>query len=190
MAATVRDVVADVVAQRAPQEQPLVDGLARLDPDEVVGLLSRRRTAREPLGFGLSEAVAVITPVVWMAVDEACRSAVTASVGGARLRLVGGMRRLLRRPPAESLTVPELTREQLQAVHRRVREGADRVGLDESAALGLADTVVARLALERPATAEEQPATAAEPGGARRDEVDSAPPGDEPGGPTGQEPRP
>jgi hypothetical protein len=77
-----------------------------------------------------------------------------------------------------------------------VREGADRVGLDENAALGLADTVVARLALERattveerPLTAEEQPATAAEPGGVRRDEADPAPPGDASGGLTGQEPR-
>lgn len=154
MGTTVSAVVLDVVTQYAPQERQLVEWLARLDDDEVVRLLRRRR-ADDPLGFGLSEAVAVVTPVVWLVVDEAFRGV----VGAAAVGLAGRIGRLVRRTPPPSPGLPELSREQLAAVHRRVVEGATRAGLDAPAAGALADGVVARLALdpaERDNPAEEE----------------------------------
>ncbi|MBM0227663.1 MULTISPECIES: hypothetical protein [Micromonospora] len=148
MAATVPEVVRDVITEVAPHELPLVEGLSRLPPDRVAGLL-RRPHRPEELGFGLTEAVAALTPVVWIAVDEASRMGVKALADG-----VGGrLRRLFRRRsrPALPATVPHLTREQLAAVHDRVRAGASAAGLDDPAARGVADHVVARLVLEPPA---------------------------------------
>ncbi|MFI5619748.1 hypothetical protein [Streptomyces sp. NPDC051567] len=136
-------VVLDVVTQYAPQERQLVEWLARLDEDEVVRLLRRRR-GEDPLGFGLSEAVAVVTPVVWLAVDEAFRGL----IGAAAVGLAARLGRLVRRTPPLSAGMPKLSREQLAVVHRRVLEGAAGAGLDRSAADALADGVVARLALD------------------------------------------
>ncbi|MEU9114971.1 hypothetical protein AB0D04_25085 [Streptomyces sp. NPDC048483] len=162
MSVDVRDVVSDVVAQQAPEELPLVDGLARLDHDEAVRLLKRRNTSA-PLGFGLSEIAAVITPVVWIAVDEACRASVGRLMGRVTPRLAALGRRMLRRPPAPSPEVPALTAEQLNSVHRRVCEGAARAGLEGAAVEALADCVVARLALERDALPAVSPPAEPEP---------------------------
>ncbi|MFJ6382430.1 hypothetical protein ACIQI7_20800 [Kitasatospora sp. NPDC092039] len=136
----------DVVTRLAPEELPLLRGLDRLSSEEVVALFGRRRRG-EPLGFGLAEAAALATPVVWMAVDEACRAAVGAGVA----RAGGGLRRLWRRGrgrPAPEPPVPPLDERQLAAVHARVRTGAREAGFDEPAAGALADCVVARLAME------------------------------------------
>ncbi|MFJ6774219.1 hypothetical protein ACIQOV_25250 [Kitasatospora sp. NPDC091257] len=157
MAGSVRDVVVDVVTRLAPEELPLLRGLDGLSSEEVVALFGRRQRG-EPLGFGLAEAAALATPVVWMAVDEACRAAVGAGVR----RAGGGLRRLWRRGRARSAVeppVPPLDERQLAAVHARVRTGAREAGFDEPAAGALADCVVARLAMEPGA-----PAPPAEPG--------------------------
>ncbi|MFD8543216.1 hypothetical protein [Streptomyces sp. NPDC059649] len=151
MSGDVRGVVSDIVAQQAPEELPLVDGLARLDHEEAVRLLKRRNTSA-PLGFGLAETAAVITPVVWLAVDEVCRASARTLVGGVLAGLGARLRRLLRTPPAPPPEVPALTADQLPAVHRRVCEGAARAGLEEAAAEVLADRVVARLALPQAVT--------------------------------------
>ncbi|WP_371495522.1 hypothetical protein OG871_08350 [Kitasatospora sp. NBC_00374] len=154
MGTTVRDVVAEVIARQAPQERQLVEWLGRLDEGEVVRLLKRRKRG-DPLGFGLTEVAAVVTPVVWIAVDEAFRGMVGATANSAVRRVAGGVRRrwrrVLRRGPEAPPAMPVLTREQLAAVHRRVSEGAARAGLDEPAALALANCVVARLVLDEPA---------------------------------------
>ncbi|MEU4075558.1 hypothetical protein [Streptomyces venezuelae] len=154
MGGTVRDVVADVVARQAPHELPLLQGLAALEADEALAAL-RRPDGPEDLGFGLAEAAAVVTPLVWLVVDEACRSAVGAAVERSAAGLGGplrrGLRRVLRRPePAAELAVPALDAAQLSAVHARIKEGALGRGLDATAAEALADAVVARLAMEGP----------------------------------------
>ncbi|WP_063785037.1 hypothetical protein [Streptomyces sp. TP-A0356] len=156
MSPLVREVVESVVREQAPSELPLVEALGRLDEDSVVRLLNRRADHREPLGFGLAEVTAVVTPVVWIAVDEACRSGVKAMVGGVGPRLRRAVRSLLRRQPAALTTVPSLTRDQLDAVHQQVREGAVGAGMDESTSRALADCVVARLVLDPPAPQSER----------------------------------
>ncbi|MFE5595070.1 hypothetical protein [Streptomyces sp. NPDC056549] len=175
----VRTVIGDVVAELAPEEMPVLAALDHLDDPTVLRMLrGRRRT--EALGFGLAEVAAVVTPIVWLAVDEACRAAVAGTVESARGRFTRGARRLLRRQPAPDApaveagtedgaatgadadtrtepgtgagqaVVPTLTREQLEVVHRRVLADAGAVGLPTADATVLADRVVARLVLAAP----------------------------------------
>jgi hypothetical protein len=59
----VRDLVHDVVRQCAPEELPILNGLADYD-DAVVVRRLRRGRRREPLGFGPDEVSALVTPVV------------------------------------------------------------------------------------------------------------------------------
>lgn len=145
----VRDVVRDVVAEVAPEEQPLVAGLLRFDDATVVRRLSGRGRRHEPLGFGLGEVAALVTPVVWLAVNQTAQRVVGAALDGAAGRARGALRRLSRRPP-ESVTVPPLSREQLAMVRQLVLEVAAELHLDEERARAVADAVVARLALAGP----------------------------------------
>lgn len=69
----IADVVRDIVAEVAPAELPVAEGLRRLGDDGAVRRLVRRRWRREPLGFGLGEVVPLVTPVLWVALDEAVR---------------------------------------------------------------------------------------------------------------------
>ncbi|MFD7631042.1 hypothetical protein ACFV7Q_34305 [Streptomyces sp. NPDC059851] len=145
----VRDVVRDVVAEVAPEELPLVAGLAGFDDATAVRRLGGRGRRRETLGFGLGEAAALVTPVVWLAVNHAAQRMVGAAVDGAADRARSGLRRLFRRPSRE-VTVPPLTREQLAEVREAVLEVAAQRGLEEDRASTIADAVVARLALAGP----------------------------------------
>lgn len=144
--ALLRDVVRDVVAARAPEETVLLDGLTDLPDGEVTRLLrGRARQRNGPLGFGLPEAVALVTPVVWLVLDEIAQKAGEAAAEDTVSRLRRLIRRLLRRRPVRQ-SVPRLTPEQLDVVHGKVVARGVAAHLDEETALGLADAVVSRLA--------------------------------------------
>jgi hypothetical protein len=140
----VRDIVRDVIAETAPNELPLVDGLRQFDDDTAVRRLRKARSSDDPLGFGLGEVVASLTPVVWLALDEVGRRMVGAAVDTTVTR---AKRKLFRRR-SEPVRVPALTSQQLADVRRRVIESAIHDGVDPEQAERLADAVVARLALD------------------------------------------
>ncbi|MFE3763646.1 hypothetical protein ACFXPI_18000 [Streptomyces sp. NPDC059104] len=158
---TVRQVVREVVAETAPAELVLVDGLARFDDATAVRRLRPRGGRREPLGFGLGEIAALVTPVVWLVLDQTARkfaeSAADGTVTGTRALL----RRVLRRT-AGPLVVPPLTPGQLAQVREHVLESASHRGLAVECAEAVADAVVARLALAVADPAPEGPAGPAE----------------------------
>ncbi|WP_232246673.1 hypothetical protein [Kitasatospora mediocidica] len=141
--------VRDVVAETAPTELVLVDGLTRFDDATAVRRLRPQGGRREPLGFGLGEIVTLVTPVVWLALDETAKklaeSAVDAGVKGGR----AVFRRVLRRPAAPAV-IPPLTPGQLAEVRARVLETASHRGVAAERAEAIADAVVARLALAAP----------------------------------------
>lgn len=146
-AATVRDVVHDVVARVAREELPVVEGLARFGEATVVRRLGHRGgRRREPLGFGAGEVAALVTGVVWLALDETVRQ-LGERVADGVLRGTGGLLRRVLRRHAEPAMVPPLTPEQLSEVRQRVLEVAARRGLERERAETVADAVVARLAL-------------------------------------------
>ncbi|MFE4924519.1 hypothetical protein [Streptomyces sp. NPDC056661] len=132
------------MAEVAPDELPLVEGLVELDDATAVRRLRGRGQRREPLGFGLDE-VLLVTPVVWLAVDEAVQRIEPAA---AVSRASSALRKLFRRP-AETVTVPPLTQEQLAEVRKSVLVAAQR-SLGEERALTIADAVVTRLVLPGP----------------------------------------
>jgi hypothetical protein len=140
----VRDVVRDVVAEVAPAELPLVDGLAFDDDETVVRRLSRTGPRREPLGFGWGEVVGLVTPVVWLVLDQVAQRLAGAAVDGTTRGTRGLLRRFVRRNRAPA-AIPKLTGDQLAELRREVLEQAIRRGLDAGTAIDLADTLVRRL---------------------------------------------
>ncbi|MFD8733442.1 hypothetical protein ACFV06_00800 [Streptomyces sp. NPDC059618] len=171
-AATVRDVVHDVVAQIAREELPLVEGLARFDDDTVGRRLGHREGQRpEPLGFGSDEVTALVTGVVWLTLDQTARQLGERTADGV-LRGAGGLLRRVMRRHTEPATVPPLTPEQLAEVRQRVLEVAARRGLGRERAETVADAVVARLALGTAQT--EPPAPQGELGGSADRSTDGA----------------
>ncbi|MEU4845904.1 hypothetical protein [Streptomyces gilvosporeus] len=145
-AARVRDVVRDVVAEVAAEELPVVDVLAGFDDTTVLQRLRRRSRRREPLGFGLDEVAVLVTPVVWLGVDQAAKRIADSAVDGASKGAKAVLRKVLRRPTA-SVVVPPLTPAQLGEVRRAVLEMAAQRGLAQEQAVTVADAVVARLAV-------------------------------------------
>ncbi|WP_052849790.1 hypothetical protein [Streptomyces avicenniae] len=144
MGSTVRHVVRDVVAARAPGELALLDTLLVLDDEEVGRALRGRARRGDTLGFGIAEATAVVVPVVWLVVDEVVNRGVGAAADSVlgRLRSRFGRRGL----PEEAAEVPALTREQLVVVHQLVVERGAAAGIGPKEAEALADAVVSRLA--------------------------------------------
>jgi hypothetical protein len=94
----------------------------------------------------LDEIAVLVTPVVWIAVEEAVRRIVDSAVAGVAKGLSARLRRLLRRRAAP-LTVPLLTREQIVEVQQRVLELAAQNGLEREHAATLANLLGARLSL-------------------------------------------
>lgn len=147
---TISDVVRDVIAEAAPEELAVAEGLRRLDPDTVRRRLRRRRGPREPVGFGLGVVVPLMTSVSWIALDEVVRHGVDEASGSLLHRLGaaarGFLRRLLRRP-ASQVIVPPLRPDQLAAVTRKIQELAPAYGLSAEQGRALGERVVARLVL-------------------------------------------
>ncbi|MGW6534760.1 hypothetical protein ACWGBV_00795 [Streptomyces sp. NPDC055051] len=142
----VRDLVRSVVASVAPEELPLVDGLRRFDDATVTRRLSRKEGRREPLGFGIGEVAALVTPVVWLVLDGVAQHMVASTVTRTSRRAKGIARRLFRRP-ASVAAVPALTRDQLVHVRALILATAQQRGFSAERADEIADAVVARLAL-------------------------------------------
>ncbi|MFJ8045507.1 hypothetical protein ACIRBX_33865 [Kitasatospora sp. NPDC096147] len=141
----VRDVVRDVAARVAPDEVVLVEGLCVLDDVAAVRRLSGR-DKQDPLGFGLAEAAALVTPVVWLVLNQMASTLAGAAAAGAARRSSRWLRRVLRRPSPPAV-LPPLGRDQLAEVHQRVLAEAVRRGSAAEDARELADAVVAALVL-------------------------------------------
>ncbi|KOT88633.1 hypothetical protein ADK86_31925 [Streptomyces sp. NRRL F-5755] len=130
---------------------PLVDSLRRLDDDRVIRTLTGRGRKREPLGFGYAELTALVTPVVWLVLDQAARRTVDAAMESVTARGRAGMRRLFRRTrtpaaPAPDRVLAGLDPAELALVRRHILERAAERGIDAREAEALADGVVARIA--------------------------------------------
>ncbi|MFH9659657.1 hypothetical protein ACH4NF_17990 [Streptomyces sp. NPDC017248] len=182
----VRDVVRDVVAELAPEELPLVAGVAGFDDATVVRRLGSRRRRSDTLGFGFGEVAALVTPVVWLALNQAAQQLVGTAVDSGVGRARAALRRLSRRP-AEAVTVPPLSREQLALVRQSVLTTAARHGLEEERATRIADAVLTRLVLAGPEDPGPEPAGPANPPGPTGPHGPAGPTGSTgPSGPDGQ----
>lgn len=137
----VREVVRDILAEQAPQEARLLDGMVSLSDRQITRVFCRSRTRRDPLGFGAAEVVALVAPVVWVVVNEVAQRSAASAVDGAS-RWGSAWWRRVRGLPDQPAEVPALSSGQLEDVRRKVIERAQASGMEA----GAADAVVARLA--------------------------------------------
>ncbi|QHC24529.1 hypothetical protein [Streptomyces sp. GS7] len=149
MPTALRDVVRYAVEHAAPEELPLLDGLAELDDVHAERSLTTRSRARERLGFGLTDAVALVTPVLWTVLSEAGRHAVGLAVDGAVDRLRDRLRRRRADPTgAARLTLPPMPPERIEEIRHTVRERCLAAGVNRARAVAVADAVAVRLAMD------------------------------------------
>jgi len=147
---SLRELMTQIVQEFAPDEQPVLDALEDLDDETAFQQLVARRQRDERLGFGLEEIGTLLSPVVWIAVEEAVRRIVDSGAERAgrskRLRvLLPGQRR-----KAAVVTVPPLTRDQLGMVEREIIEATRNAGIDPGRGEAVAAGVVGRLVLAEP----------------------------------------
>jgi hypothetical protein len=116
----IRDIVQSVIESQARDEVRYFTNLARTDDSWVLWRLRRRRGRDEPLAFGLGEMATLITPVVWITLNEAAREFGSAAGDGMFAGLGAMLRRLLRRK-SRPATVPPLTEAQRERVREAVR---------------------------------------------------------------------
>lgn len=148
-AMTLREIVQSVVADARPGELHLIAALDKLSDAQVSRRLARGRRRQDPLGFGLGEAVVLITPIVWTAVQEVVNRITDSATESLLHRMHDAFRRLLRKRE-RSVPLPRFDEHQLAEVHRRILEKASAAGVSRKHATMLADSVVGRLALAAP----------------------------------------
>jgi hypothetical protein len=145
-----RELVAEIIGEFAPEEQALLDALQDFDDETAIRHLTARKQRDERLGFGLETAGALVGPVVWIAVDEAVRRIIGATADKARASK--RLRRLLpgRRKINVVVTVPPLTQDQLLVVKQSVIDAAHKARIDPQRSENIAESVVSRLVLAPP----------------------------------------
>src|SRR5690606_2479841 len=99
-----------------------------------------------PIAFGVTDVAVLVSPVVWLVVDEVARRGVGAVAEGLFARLKSRIARSKGRRSAVNRTVPSLTPAQLDEVHDQVRDRAAAAGISGESAHALADAVVSRRA--------------------------------------------
>ncbi len=145
-----RELIAELVTEFAPEEQPLLDALRDFDDGTALARLKASAQRDGRLGFGLDTATALMSPVVWIAVDEAVRRVVDSASDHARdSKLLKRLRPGRHREPAV-VVVPPLTTEQLRQVEQSVTEAARHAGIGEKRSEDIARGVVSRLVTAPP----------------------------------------
>lgn len=130
-----------VVERAAPEEMPMVEGLGGMADEVVVARLVRGVPRDERLGFGLDDVAVLVSPVLYIVLDQAVRNIVDDSLDGARRRLPGWWQRLTRRrtptPP-----VPELSAQQVAEIRDHVAALALERGVPEEKVERVREAVV------------------------------------------------
>lgn len=121
------DIVAAVVEEIAPGEEPMLARLSSLDHDVALRGL-RRRSDGDGLGFGWPEMLTYLTPALYIALDQALRKVVDIGVEGGIRGALKRWRRSGAAPPA-SPPVPELSDDQRRQVCDEVRSSLERGGM-------------------------------------------------------------
>jgi hypothetical protein len=152
-----RDLVRQVTEDLAPEESRVLAALDGFDDSEVRRRLAAGSGRDQRLGFGLEEAAALISAVVWIGVDQAVRRIVdaTADKAGHARHSWWPFSRQSKAEPA--VVVPALSVEQLGVVERCVLEAAHAAGLSSDRGARIADSTIRRLVVGPEKPAKESP---------------------------------
>ena len=141
---TLYEFVQAVVRDFAPEEMMLLAGLGQLDEVEIGSRFKRGSRRDDPLGFGMGEAVALVTPVVWTVVQEIATRIGDTTADGLSSRVRALMRKK-RRPGTPAAPLPHFGRAECDEVRRKVLELAMQGGMKKERAELLAYKVAAQL---------------------------------------------
>jgi hypothetical protein len=114
-------VVREVVDRAAPEQREFVDGLNQLGTEAALERLAKSPARGEQLGFGVESVAVLVSPVLYIVLDQALRKIVDDSIDGARRRW--GRRR---RP---DVVVPVLSAAQIAAIRSQVVDAARKQGV-------------------------------------------------------------
>lgn len=142
----IRDIVRSVISSQASEEIRYFSGLARTDDSWVLWRLRHRRGHDEPLAFGLDEMTTLVTPVVWITLNEAAREFGSAAGDGLFAGVRALLRRLLRRKP-KGATVPPMTEEQRERIRDAVQRELNIRNIGKQRAIDIANAVFHELSL-------------------------------------------
>jgi hypothetical protein len=138
------DVVAelgrDVVAALFPDELPVFAAVSRAYFADRERTLSGRNERGRPLGFGVTEAVAMMTPLVLWVVQTALEPHIVRTSDK-----VAGLLSQLRRKRPGTRALPILTSRQRAELREVVLDEARRSGMAPEVAAKIADEIIARL---------------------------------------------
>ncbi|WP_328635340.1 hypothetical protein [Streptomyces sp. NBC_00356] len=146
--------VRDMESHQAPYADPHMDPRTDSHPDPHMGshtdphMGSHTDPHMGSFECGHVDVTAPVTPVVWLALDEAARRTTCLAIDGRSRRRTPLLHHLFRRRSQPPPTIRSLTATQLDAVRRLVRDHARSARLGEDAATALADAVTSRLSLE------------------------------------------
>lgn len=144
----IRDIVRDVVAEVAADELPIVDGLSMLDHQHAVRQMRKRPRKHEQLGFGLGEVAVLVTPILWLALNEAAKQIVAETVKTTGSGFKAAARRIFGKA-AGPAKLPAMNEKQREALRQEVITSALEKGLSKARAYGIADALISRIATGR-----------------------------------------
>ena len=141
----IADVARDIIMQTAPEELPLFRATSAAyfkNPDKV---LKGQTSKDEMLGFGVGDAVALLTPYALVVVNEVVKfvtAQVQMSLATESADLIGDIvKKLFKRVRPEESNVMPLTLAQLTQVREVAYENARRLNLSDDRASLLADAI-------------------------------------------------
>jgi hypothetical protein len=149
MAATgtpVRMVVLAVVEDEAREELDYLRGLSELDDARALRRLRKNRVREETLGFGVTDAVTLVSGAVWFTLDQAAREFATRAGDNAESGLQALVRTLLRRK-AKPVLLPTFSAAQCDLARTRVYDAMIDGGFSKRRATAVADRVFRELSV-------------------------------------------
>ncbi|GGY12091.1 hypothetical protein GCM10010358_75670 [Streptomyces minutiscleroticus] len=138
-------VVRGVVADQAPEELDTAEALLQQDNAEVMRVLSYKNKDSE-LGFGLGEVAVLVTPLVWLVLQQFAQELAGASARTATSRLAALWNRLRGRQSETVAALPPLKDAHYDKLYNIVKERAREAGMDTKAAENLAASVISHIA--------------------------------------------
>lgn len=148
MVPTVRDLSRELVERLAPAELPTFDVVAEPYLTDPRRAERRLRDHDDPMGFGLGDALAMVTPVVALVSGSVVAAVSDALADSVRATGAKVLRRVTGKKPKE-LPEPDLSAEKLAEIRELAFKRAVDLGMEHGRAEALADAVVGALVRRR-----------------------------------------